>query len=224
MQKNLSKKELVSAGHKFAANISADTPLIDMAKMVSELATQLDVALAAAAEAGKQREQLALENVALKNGIGFFSYGSDSGFEEHESAEKAIEAADCDIDYYRGDACDGWSEETDQTVWGVIMQRATMVNERPRTEELPYGSCDYALLPNLATPATEACLNAVRADAVASLWRKSLRDVGRVLSEIGAYHDASKAGRIVHDEIKERIDNQIAQLRAGNAGKDGSHD
>lgn len=55
MQKNLSNKELVAAGHKFAANISADTPLIDMAKMVSALATQLDVALAAAAEAGKQR-------------------------------------------------------------------------------------------------------------------------------------------------------------------------
>ncbi|MDI6637074.1 hypothetical protein [Pantoea dispersa] len=55
MLKKLSNKELVAAGHKFAANISADTPLIDMAKMVSELATQLDVALAAAAEAGKQR-------------------------------------------------------------------------------------------------------------------------------------------------------------------------
>lgn len=55
MQKKLSNKELVAAGHKFAANINADTPLIDMAKMVSELATQLDVALAAAAEAGKQR-------------------------------------------------------------------------------------------------------------------------------------------------------------------------
>ena len=69
MQKNLSNKELVAAGHKFAANISADTPLIDMAKMVSELATQLDVALAAAAEAGKQRDQLALESVGLKDAV-----------------------------------------------------------------------------------------------------------------------------------------------------------
>lgn len=69
MQKNLSNKELVAAGHKFAANISADTPLIDMAKMVSELATQLDVALAAAAEAGKQRDTLATENAALVNYI-----------------------------------------------------------------------------------------------------------------------------------------------------------
>lgn len=70
MQKKLSNKELVAAGHKFAANISADTPLIDMAKMVSALATQLDVALAAAAEAGKQRDQLAAENPISCNIIG----------------------------------------------------------------------------------------------------------------------------------------------------------
>lgn len=69
MQKNLSNKELVAAGHKFAANISADTPLIDMAKMVSELATQLDAALAAAAEACKQRDQVAAENATLVNYI-----------------------------------------------------------------------------------------------------------------------------------------------------------
>ncbi|WP_413676410.1 hypothetical protein [Pantoea dispersa] len=202
MQKKLSNKELVAAGHQFAANISADTPLIDMAKMVSELATQLDVALAAAAEAGKQRDHLALENVTLKNGIGFFSYGSDSGFEEHESAEKAIEAADCDIDYYRGDACDGWSEETDQTVWGVIMQRATMVNEQPRTEDLPDGSCDYTLLPNLATPVTEACLNALRAEGAIAV-RNALV--------------VSGDGSDIYAIATEVID----LLRAGNAGKDG---
>ncbi|UXO69953.1 hypothetical protein [Pantoea dispersa] len=56
MQKNLSNKKLVAAGHQFAANISADTPLIDMAKMVSELATQLDVALVRGDKLQKQRE------------------------------------------------------------------------------------------------------------------------------------------------------------------------
>jgi len=65
MLKNLSNKELVAAGHKFAANLDADTPLIDRAKMVSELATRLDVALAAAAEAGKQRDALAAENSSM---------------------------------------------------------------------------------------------------------------------------------------------------------------
>lgn len=221
MQKNLSNKELVAAGHKFAANINADTPLIDMAKMVSELATQLDAALAAAAEACKQRDQLALENVALKYGIGFFSYGSDSGFEEHESAEKAIAAADSDIDYYRGDACDGWSEETDCTVWGVILQRATMIDERPRNEEDSYlGShissvCDYALLPNLATPATDAYLNAVRAEGA-----DAFAHTQRLIADEQELTGHSEHAR--HCRIWASYAEQFAaQLRTGNAGKDG---
>jgi len=171
-----------------------------------------------------QSDALAAENAMLKSGIGFFSYGTDSGFEEHDSAEKAIAAADSDIDYYRGDACDGWSEETDCTVWGVILQRATMIDERPRTEEDSYlGShissiCDYALLPNLATPATDAYLNSVRADAVQNLWNDSLNEVGHVLRDIGAYRDASGAAGIVHDEIKERVEDYANQLRAGKDG------
>ena len=40
-----------------------------------------------------ERDAVLAENVMLKNGIGFFSYGSDSGFEEHNSAEKAITVA-----------------------------------------------------------------------------------------------------------------------------------
>lgn len=119
----------------------------------------------------KQRDTLAAENAILKSGIGFFSYGTDSGFEEHDSAEKAIAAADSDIDHYRGDACDGWSEETDCTVWGVIMQRATVTGLRAVTEDDNCDPsikewCDYTLLPNIATPATDAYLNSVRADAI----------------------------------------------------------
>lgn len=171
MQKNLSNKELVAAGHQFAKSLSSDTPLIDMAKMVSQLATQLDVALVAAGEACKQRDAVLAENVMLKSGIGFFSYGPDSGFEEHDSAEKAIEVADIDIGCYREDARDGWAEEVDQVTWGIIMQRATMTGLRPVNEddncaEWAEEWCDYTLLPNLETPATDAMLNAVRAEGI----------------------------------------------------------
>lgn len=68
---------------------------------------------------------------------------------------------------------------------------------------------------NPLTPATDAYLNSVRADAVQALWDDSLNDVGRVLGEIRAYDDASEAGGIVHDEIKERVDEFLTQLRAG---------
>lgn len=43
MTNQQSNKELVKAGHAFAAALTTDTPIIDMAKLFSELATRLDV-------------------------------------------------------------------------------------------------------------------------------------------------------------------------------------
>ncbi|EPK3136953.1 MULTISPECIES: hypothetical protein [Enterobacter cloacae complex] len=42
----MNNKELIKAGHALAKAISNDTPLIEIAKIVSNLATQLDVQLA----------------------------------------------------------------------------------------------------------------------------------------------------------------------------------
>lgn len=39
-----SNKEVVAAGHQFAKNIGKETSLLEMAKMVTELASRLDVA------------------------------------------------------------------------------------------------------------------------------------------------------------------------------------
>lgn len=64
-------------------------------------------------------------------------------------------------------------------------------------------------------PATDAYLNSVRAEAVQKLWNDSLNDVGHMLRDIGAFRDASGAAGIVHDEIKERVEEFAAQLRAG---------
>lgn len=86
--------------------------------------------------------------------VGYFSYGSEHGFDWHETEKEAIESAEAAIDDYRGDACDGWSEETDSICWGVILQNATKVDERPRTDDDKCDPaidtvCDYALLPTL---------------------------------------------------------------------------
>jgi hypothetical protein len=168
----------------------------------------------------QQRDELAAENAILKSGIGFFSYGTDSGFEEHDSAEKAIAAADSDIDYYRGDACDGWSEETDCTVWGVILQRATMIDERPRTEEDSYlGShissiCDYALLPNLATPATDAYLNSVRAEGV-----EMFAELHDAIAEKYRVESPGCYGEQLHQHASSEAVKFAAQLRAGKDGE-----
>ncbi|HFX7234528.1 TPA: hypothetical protein ACIFST_004172 [Citrobacter farmeri] len=114
--------------------------------------------------------QLAAENVGLKAGASYFSYGSEHNFECHKTAAEAVEAAEAAIDDYRGDACDGWSEEVDSVCWGIIMQSSTKVGERPRNDEDRCDPaidtiCDYALLPNIKTPATDAFLAEVRAQA-----------------------------------------------------------
>lgn len=86
--------------------------------------------------------------------LGYFSYGSECGFDWHKTEKEAIESAEAAIDDYRGDACDGWSEETDSVCWGVILQQATKVDERPRTDDDKCDPaidtvCDYALIPEL---------------------------------------------------------------------------
>ncbi|HHP9806649.1 TPA: hypothetical protein ACSJ77_003797 [Escherichia coli] len=114
---------------------------------------------------------MAAENAGLKAGHSYFSYGSEHNFEWHKTAEEAIESAEAAIDDYRGDACDGWSEEVDSICWGIIMQSSTKVGERPRNEDDCCDPaidtiCDYALLPNIETPATDAFLAEVRAQGV----------------------------------------------------------
>lgn len=111
------------------------------------------------------------ENAALKSGTAYFSYGSEHQFEWHKTANEAVEAAEAAIDDYRGDACDGWSEEVDSICWGVIMQTSTKVGERPRNDDDCCDPsidtvCDYALLPDIKTPNTDAWVNEQRAVGV----------------------------------------------------------
>lgn len=84
--------------------------------------------------------------------IGYFAYDTDGGFTNHETAERAQEEAQNAIEYFRENACDGWSDEVDSVCWGAIMQEANKVDERPVTSEDKCAShiefyCDYALLP-----------------------------------------------------------------------------
>ncbi|EPC1463905.1 hypothetical protein ACRV4U_000058 [Cronobacter sakazakii] len=59
--------ELIAAGHELAKCLDSNTPLIDIAKLLSKMATQLDVTTAALREKTKQCEALAAENAALKS-------------------------------------------------------------------------------------------------------------------------------------------------------------
>ncbi|EOC1051672.1 hypothetical protein AAAW60_001208 [Cronobacter sakazakii] len=62
----MNNDELIAAGHELAKCLDNE-PLLDIAKMLSKMATQLDVTTAALREKTKQCEQLAAENEALKD-------------------------------------------------------------------------------------------------------------------------------------------------------------
>ncbi|HAW7885500.1 TPA: hypothetical protein JLN09_001799 [Escherichia coli] len=66
MSDSLSNKELVAVGHHLAKAMSSDTPIIDIAKIVSRLAERLDCTTAALHATQAQRDQLAAENGVLK--------------------------------------------------------------------------------------------------------------------------------------------------------------
>ncbi|BCU56021.1 hypothetical protein [Enterobacter kobei] len=63
-------KELVAVGHEFAKALGSDTPIIEIAKMMSRLAERLDCTTATLRETAKQRDALTADNVARAEIIG----------------------------------------------------------------------------------------------------------------------------------------------------------
>ena len=140
MTDSLNNKELVAVGHELAKALSSDTPIIDIAKMLSRLADRLDVTAAALRETAKQRDALAAENAGLKaelecvinpdNQPEYHDQGMGCGVEDHGYQRDGYSAC-----YY------GWESAM----------------ERVYSEVIP-GS-----IPE--TPATDAFLAEVRAKA-----------------------------------------------------------
>ena len=60
-------KHLVRVGHEFAAAMSDETPIITIAKMVTELASALDVQTARSEALAKKLNEMAAENAGLKS-------------------------------------------------------------------------------------------------------------------------------------------------------------
>jgi len=62
-------KHLVRVGHEFAAAMSDDTPIITIAKMVTELASALDVQSARSDALAAKLNDVCAENAALKSAL-----------------------------------------------------------------------------------------------------------------------------------------------------------
>ncbi|ELY6083637.1 hypothetical protein SNO26_002856 [Cronobacter sakazakii] len=81
----MNNDELIAAGHELAKCLDSNTPLIDIAKLLSKMAAQLDVTTAALREKTKQCETLAAENAALKK------FCKDAAFDADYEAELGME-------------------------------------------------------------------------------------------------------------------------------------
>ena len=88
-------KHLVRVGHEFAAAMSDDTPIITIAKMVTELASALDVQSA-------RSDALAVDNSALNKFI------KDDCWIWDDKSEEYFDAADC---MPETPATDAWVKE-----------------------------------------------------------------------------------------------------------------
>ncbi|MBD9642894.1 hypothetical protein IB231_04535 [Pantoea sp. PNT02] len=138
----MTNKELVAAGHALAKAQGADAPLTEIAKLVSDLATRLNVMTVRA-------NVLALENRTLKSNL---MYWDDQDPEAPYDSPKAI-ADDRSFDF-------GIEFE--------VQVAARMPNLTYRVSALSEYSCEIELVDGAlpVTPATDAILNAVRAEGV----------------------------------------------------------
>ena len=97
-----SNKEVVVAGHHFAKNIGADTPLLEMAKMVTELASRLDVATV---RANLMAAEVLRINSVLPDAItALQTAGADLTLIDDLNAALATPASDLWIRSLRGEA------------------------------------------------------------------------------------------------------------------------
>ncbi|ELY4532922.1 hypothetical protein SMZ87_003603 [Cronobacter sakazakii] len=140
----MNNDELIAAGHELAKCLDNE-PLLDIAKLLSKMATQLDVTTAALREKTKQCEQLAAENAALIESHKYV--GLSPKYNEPAMMEMKrpfIDELIHSSEYY--------------SVCGHISAAAN------RAIKAVHG--DYSWLPE--TPATDAFLREVRAQGVES--------------------------------------------------------
>lgn len=112
-------------------------------------------------------KQLAAENLALKAGVTYFAYSPEYGFDYFKDKQSAIDTAQAEIDAYREDADDGWSEDVQRVSWGVVIQQAQGFDAQGKHtshNQHTYQTCDYRLVDLVSTPATDRIVAGIKAD------------------------------------------------------------
>lgn len=154
----------MAVGHQFVKAMSSDTPIIDMAKIVSRLAERLDCTTAALRATQAQRDQLAAENAGLKSNLMYWD--AEDPEAPYDSPEEIAEA--CSLNY---------NDEFIVQVANKLPNRTYRVCESWEHE------CKLELVEGgeVKTPATDAYLAKVRAsvlDEMAVEYRKFASEEG----------------------------------------------
>ncbi|HBM2945014.1 TPA: hypothetical protein LVK80_001574 [Klebsiella michiganensis] len=120
-------------------------------------------------ELAKAYQQLAAENVELKAGVTYFAYSPEYGFDYFKDKQSAIDTAQAEIDAYREDADDGWSEDVQRVSWGIVIQQAQGFDAQglhTSDSQHTYQTCNYRLVDSVETPATDRIVAGIKADGV----------------------------------------------------------
>ncbi|MCY3512423.1 hypothetical protein [Klebsiella michiganensis] len=168
----------------------------------------------------KAYQQLAAENVALKAGVTYFAYSPEYGFDYFKDKQSAIDTAQAEIDAYREDADDGWSEDVQRVSWGVVIQQAQGFDAQglhTSDSQHTYQTCDYWLFDSVETPATDSIVAGIKADGVTAALEScsDYLDTDCVMDRLDiSYEDAEKrtSGAI---EFHDAMVNFANQLREG---------
>ena len=146
MNETMSNKVLIAAGHEFARHMSSDTPIIDIAKMVTRLASQLDVTTAALRQAKAQFESQSLElkaafaaeiewEKAMMQAIGADGIADVVSAIERLKAAQVPDKCPAEIRDLIASHCDALFMDNDaQDIWNAC--RAAMLSNEPVSE--PY--------------------------------------------------------------------------------------
>ncbi|HFF8748479.1 TPA: hypothetical protein ACGE7Z_000099 [Klebsiella pneumoniae] len=131
---------------------------LKLAKEFRICSASLDAAIKTGNMLADQNAQLAAENVALKAGVTYFAYSPEYGFDYFKDKQSAIDTAQAEIDAYREDADDGWSEDVQRVSWGIVIQQAQGFDAQglhTSDSQHTYQTCNYRLVDSVETPATD---------------------------------------------------------------------
>lgn len=132
-------KHLVRVGHEFAAAMSDDTPIITIAKMVTELASALDVQSARSDALAAKLNDVCAENAALAAFGGKLDKmrndlnGEGTGIQgraEVACQQIALEAAMEEFDAVKTPATDAWVNEQRDAILDAAFEAAKQEVER----------------------------------------------------------------------------------------------